>query len=163
MVSREARPRKPLGFFIMEQDYNKWKEYFKKHYQENKAKRKALVIKNREKKKDIWRKYEANWKRQRRKTNPDQKIKEAIRTRIYRAVKDGFKNKSNNSIDELGCSIKKYLIYLEQQFNEHMSWDNYGSYWEIDHIIPLSKGGSFHYTNTQPLTITENRQKGNQI
>ena len=41
-----------------------------------------------------------------------------------------------------------------------MNWDNYGSYWEIDHIKPLSKGGSFHYTNTQPLTVKENRRKG---
>ena len=43
MVSRDARPRKPLGFFIMKQDYNKYKEYFKKHYQKNKAKRLALT------------------------------------------------------------------------------------------------------------------------
>jgi len=46
-----------------------------------------------------------------------------------------------------------------------MSWDNYGrdEYWEIDHIIPISKGGSFHYTNTQPLSIEENQKKGNKL
>ena len=44
-----------------------------------------------------------------------------------------------------------------------MNWGNYGTYWEIDHTFPLSKGGSFHYTNTQPLTIEENRSKGNKI
>ena len=42
-----------------------------------------------------------------------------------------------------------------------MSWENYGIYWEIDHIKPLSKGGSFHYKNTQPLTIPANRSKSN--
>ena len=44
-----------------------------------------------------------------------------------------------------------------------MNWDNYGKMWEIDHIFPLSRGGSFHYTNTQPLTILENRTKSNNI
>jgi 5-methylcytosine-specific restriction endonuclease McrA len=44
-----------------------------------------------------------------------------------------------------------------------MNWDNYGVDWEVDHIHPLSKGGSFHYTNTQPLTIEENRSKGDKL
>ncbi len=34
---------------------------------------------------------------------------------------------------------------------------------EIDHIHPLSKEGSFHYTNTQPLTVKDNRIKSNKI
>ena len=44
-----------------------------------------------------------------------------------------------------------------------MNWDNYGTYWEIDHSIPLSKGGSFHYTNTSPMAISENRSKGSKL
>lgn len=74
------------------------------------------------------------------------------------------KNKSKK-IEILGCSIAEWVVYLEQQFDEYMSWDNYGKdgYWEIDHIIPISKGGSFHYTNTQPLSIEENQKKGNRL
>ena len=44
-----------------------------------------------------------------------------------------------------------------------MTWDNYGSYWEIDHLKPLSKNGSFDYTNTRPLSVTENRKKYNKL
>ena len=44
-----------------------------------------------------------------------------------------------------------------------MNWENWGIYWEIDHIIPLNKGGTFHFSNTQPLTITNNRKKSNKI
>jgi hypothetical protein len=51
-----------------------------------------------------------------------------------------------------------------------MSWNNHGSYWEIDHIKPCSsfdltdieqQKQCFHYTNLQPLTIYENRSKYN--
>lgn len=46
-----------------------------------------------------------------------------------------------------------------------MNWDNYGSFWEIDHYKPISKCSSFHevweLSNLQPLKCTENRSKGN--
>lgn len=35
--------------------------------------------------------------------------------------------------------------------------------YEVDHIIPLSKGGKHHENNLQYLTIAENRKKGNKI
>ena len=34
---------------------------------------------------------------------------------------------------------------------------------EVDHIIPLSKGGLHHEDNLQYLTIAENRSKGNRV
>ena len=45
-----------------------------------------------------------------------------------------------------------------------MSWDNHGTYWDIDHIIPLSTALNEadiirlnHYTNLQPLDSFINR------
>ena len=35
--------------------------------------------------------------------------------------------------------------------------------YEVDHIIPLSKGGLHHQDNLQYLTANENRRKGNRI
>ena len=35
--------------------------------------------------------------------------------------------------------------------------------YEVDHIIPISKGGPHHQDNLQYLTMTENRRKGNKI
>lgn len=73
----------------------------------------------------------------------------------------------------LGYTNDQFKAHLESQFTGLMSWDNYGDYWEIDHIVPVS-----HYCETmsseallsilitmnrldnlQPLTIEENREK----
>ena len=59
--------------------------------------------------------------------------------------------------------------YLEEQFEEGMSWDNHGPVWHIDHIIPIAYETPtikevikrLHYTNTQPLLAFENMSKGN--
>ena len=120
------------------------KEYQKLYFQENKDKR--------------WQ----YWK-EKRKTDLEYRITSNLRTRIWNAVNEYRYKKKNSTLAELGCSIQEYFVYLEKQFDEHMSWDNYGTYWEIDHIIPLAKEGSFHYTNTQPMEITENRIKGSKI
>ncbi len=95
-----------------------------------------------------------------RKTNPESKLKEYTRNRINECVKLYQLKKYDNTLDALGCSISDYVKHIQSQFNDNMSWDNYGEYWEIDHIKPLSKGGSFHYTNTQPLSVIDNRIKG---
>ena len=79
-------------------------------------------------------------------------MNQLLRGRFYDAVKHERKNSS--ILDLLGCSIKEYKLYLEQMFLEPMNWDNHGDIWEIDHIKPVSKGGSWHYTNTQPLFKT---------
>ena len=53
-----------------------------------------------------------------------------------------------------------------------MGWKNYGSVWEIDHIIPFASidvenleelAGVIHYTNIQPLLVSDNRSKGAKI
>jgi hypothetical protein len=84
--------------------------------------------------------------------DPEYKLTQLLRGRFYDAVKHDRKNSS--ILDHLGCSIKEYKLYLEQMFLEPMNWDNHGDIWEIDHIDPVSKGGSWHYTNTQPLFKT---------
>ena len=47
-----------------------------------------------------------------------------------------------------------------------MSWDNYGEYWSIDHIIPQNLAETVdelktlhHYSNLQPIEKSENSRK----
>ena len=148
-------------------------EYYKKHYSKESNRKKHLertkkwreengleYFREKNKKWTSNNKEHINeyWKN-RYQNNPEIKLHNRIRVRINNALNYYNKTKKQSTLEFLGCKIEEYFVYLEQQFDENMNWDNYGSYWEIDHIIPLNKGGSFHYKNTQPLTITENRKK----
>lgn len=105
-----------------------------------------------------------------RKTDVNYRISESIRKRILIALRKGIKTSS--SWDLLGCQPAEYVKYLETKFKPEMNWDNYGSYWEIDHIVPCShfnlinceeQKKCFHYLNTQPLAKDKNRIKGNRF
>ena len=151
-------------------------EYSKKYYKNNTEKKKQLVknweSKNPERKKinrknnyiqnkDREIKYSKNYFQEQYNNNPKFKLHHVIRNRIHASIK----NKSESSLDILGCNIEYYYFYLESQFTGKMNWENYGKYWEIDHIIPINTFSldeykkAFNYKNTRPLSITENRKR----
>ena len=91
-------------------------------------------------------------------------------TALYRALKS---KKSGRKWELLvGYTVNDLIKHLESKFDDKMSWDNYGSYWEVDHIKPRSL---FNYicpedkefkecwelSNLQPLEAIENMKKGN--
>ena len=107
-----------------------------------------------------------------RRLNPknrlDDSISESIR-KVLRGKKAGRKWEILT-----GYKLENLITHLEKQFDDKMSWDNYGSYWEIDHIQPKSL---FHYEepediefrkcwaleNLQPLEKLLNRKKYNKV
>lgn len=77
---------------------------------------------------------------------------------------DTTKKGSTESI--LGISYNVFKTYIEEQFIEGMSWENYGE-WQFDHKTPISWANTEdevyelnHYTNFQPLWTIENQIKG---
>lgn len=104
--------------------------------------------------------YYRAWNRNKLATDPLFRLRKSISSLINKHLRGA---KTQKTLQYLGCTIKEYKDYLEPMFTSEMVWDNYGKVWEIDHIIPLSKGGSFHYTNTQPLTVSENRIKSDKM
>jgi len=59
-----------------------------------------------------------------------------LKHQIYISIKQ---NKNNKKWEKMvNFSLKELKIHLELQFNKNMSWDNFGSYWWIDKIIPIS-------------------------
>ena len=104
------------------------------------------------------------YRRDRRKKDISYDISCRTRTRIGTAIK----NKSNSTKELLGCDIDFYIQYLEEKFEEGMTWENRDE-WHIDHIIPIASFDltdekqlfeAFHYTNTQPLWAEDNFRKG---
>ena len=89
-----------------------------------------------------------------------------LRGRINSVVRKGYK--SATTLRLLGCSPKTLMAHLEAQFQDGMSWDNYGD-WHIDHIRPCAsfdlldpeqQAQCFHFTNLQPLWAEDNIRKG---
>jgi hypothetical protein len=134
------------------------KEYAKTYYQKNKEQR--LEYTKTYKSKPENKERQCYLKKVKKQKDINFRILENLRSRLSNALKGRVKN---TTIEELGCSIEEFKIHLEKQFDENMNWGNYGPYWEVDHIQPLSKGGNFHYTNTQPMHFSENRSKGNRV
>jgi antitoxin component YwqK of YwqJK toxin-antitoxin module len=117
---------------------------------------------------DRWKEYYKEWQKpyQQNKYNTDPlyRLRMCVGTRMRLSLNSNNQIKLGKTIDYLGCDYNQLKQHLESKFIEGMNWDNFGiDGWEIDHIIPLSKGGSFHYTNLQPLWWKDNRSKGSKL
>ena len=99
--------------------------------------------------------------------NPLVKISASIHTTMYQSLKTG---KCSNSYhwSFLGYSLDHLKSHLEKQFIEGMSWENYGSRWQLDHIKPKSSFAlqtedelleCWSLENLQPLFEEHNLQK----
>jgi hypothetical protein len=42
-------------------------------------------------------------------------------------------------MDYIGCNIQYVREWLEYNFTNEMNWDNYDTFWSIDHVIPVCK------------------------
>lgn len=160
----------------VQRNKDKVKQKKKEYYIKNKDKIVAKRQLNSEKIKETRRLYRIknadkirDYYRKRYNSSPQYRIAKTIRSRIQDALKREHKSKRTEEL--LGISFKDFKIYLENNFKENMSWDNYGE-WEVDHIIPISSFDlsneseqlkAFNYKNTQPLWVSENRRKSNKI
>ena len=115
---------------------------------------------------DRIRRYKKNYFTDRYHSDIQFRLSKVLRSRVAMALKKN--QKRGSAIRDLGCSISELRLYLENQFQPGMSWDNYGK-WHIDHIIPLISFDltdreqfkkACHFTNLQPLWAEENISKG---
>lgn len=112
--------------------------------------------------------YRAKYQKTRRANDPLYKLCHTIRTLICGAFKKKNIQKLHKSESILCCTFEQFKEHLEQQFDDKMNWDNQGTYWELDHIKPVSLATNEqellalnHYTNFQPLFWRDNIMKSN--
>tara|TARA_R110000868_G_scaffold411351_1_gene703274 strand:+ start:221 stop:895 length:675 start_codon:yes stop_codon:yes gene_type:complete len=115
-------------------------------------------------------KYARDYMSKRRNTDPVFKVRGNVSRMILHGLKGN--HKTNSCFDALPYTPTQLVEHLERQFDDAMTWDNYGSYWHVDHIYPQSKLlydsldhpnflKCWSLDNLQPLEAIENMKKGN--
>lgn len=103
----------------------------------------------------------------RRKTDPQFRLSENMRSRLNQAFKSARTRKHDRSFTLIGCTIFELVAHIESLLRPGMKMSNYGE-WVIDHIRPVCSfdltdpdqaRACFHYTNLQPLWWEENVAK----
>lgn len=106
--------------------------------------------------------------KERRKTDLNFKLGEILRSKLHKILR----NQNTSHTKYLGCDVDWLKKWFEFRFDASMNWENLGSYWQIDHILPIHRFDfsketdikiCFHWTNLQPLTALENRQKSDKL
>ena len=103
------------------------------------------------------------WCKNERLTNINYRLKKSLAARLRNVV---VKNESTMSY--IGCNIQYLREWFEYNFTSDMNWNNYGSLWSIDHIIPVCKFDltndneklkCWNWSNLMPVTIKFNSSK----
>jgi len=110
-----------------------------------------------------WRENNTDYRKQ-----PHIKIRENTR-RIKSFLKEIKKEESTTKY--LGCTKIFFKKWLEYQFDSKMNWENYGNYWQIDHVIGCNNFETdeeslekcFHWSNTRPLEKSRNISKSDNV
>ena len=126
-------------------------------WQNKTEQRRQWNLDNPELRKEIGRRYY-----HKNKSNPLFRLNKNTRKSVWESLK---KSKEGRHWEFLvGFTLGELKRHLELRFADGMSWENYGSYWEVDHVKPLaccaSFGEAWNLGNLQPLTKYDNRSKG---
>jgi hypothetical protein len=150
----------------------KVKEKATVYYQKN---REEILKKQRDyRNTDRVRAMENEREKRKRNENPEYKLHTNV-SRLVRLslAKEG--GKAHGKIwKKLPYSSVQLKEHLEKQFDEVMTWDNYGSYWHVDHIYPRSLlpydtldhpnfSICWALENLQPLEAKKNIKKSNKV
>lgn len=144
---------------------DKRRQYQQKYYLDNLHKFKArnqTTLSKRTKKQ-----YKKN-----KRNDPVFRMRHNISNAILKALKHGKSRKAGQSILKyLRYTINDLKNHLQNQFDNQMSWNNYGTFWHIDHIIPQSdlpytsmNDVNFYkcwsLSNLRPLNAIQNMRDG---
>jgi hypothetical protein len=99
--------------------------------------------------------------------DPLERIKRSMKTLLLAKIK-----KNSSSTTYFGTNMDLIFKWLEFNFDDTMTWDNYGTLWQIDHTIPVnlwdvSKNDEvlmcFNWKNLMPLNALMNLRKASHL
>ena len=154
------------------------REWYEKNSEKALQQKKEYYIKNRDlvlERSKLWIKNNRdkvnNYIQNKKKENPLFRMELNLRSRMKQFLTQKNITKKNKTFEIIGVDVNELKHFIEEQFIDGMSWENYGIYgWHIDHKIPLCSAKNedellklFHYTNLQPLWAEDNLKKNGKL
>jgi hypothetical protein len=68
--------------------------------------------------------------------DPIFRLRRNVSGAVYNALKRQGYSKARSTFSALPYTPQQLAEHIEKQFDEKMNWENMGSYWHLDHIIP---------------------------
>jgi hypothetical protein len=168
--NKEIGREKAKAIWLKRRNNDEWMQKrraaSRKYRAENKEKFSAMNKRWRENNPDKWKDCKRA-QRNRQKADPVWRAMRNIRKRVREVLKGKRAARST-----VGCSRNEFMRHIESKFTNGMHWNNYGTYWHLDHVLPLSHfdlSDSYqakmanHWTNLQPLEAEKNIEKSNTI
>jgi hypothetical protein len=165
-----------------------------KHYNDNKQRireaQKEYYNDNKERIRDTQNEYNKEYRRRpdvkrmvakrlkkKRRNDPSFRMRERVTGAINYYLRKAGGEKNNSTWDAIPYTPEELKEHLESQFEDWMTWENYGNgkgCWNVDHIIPQSKLPydslehpnflkCWSLSNLRPLCSIENISKGNRM
>lgn len=171
-INKESRKKSIIKYTNSEKGISYRKNYYDTNKKEKLKYQKNYYIDNIEKIKLYRKKYNKENKSKLRETQRKY-YKKYPWIKMWRAILNSSlqrmkKLKTERTFRLLGYTSKELKTHLESKFNSKMNWSNYGSYWVVDHIKPVSKFDKntnikeiCALSNLQPLERIENLKKSN--
>tara|TARA_S200000501_G_scaffold277432_1_gene261265 strand:- start:365 stop:1642 length:1278 start_codon:yes stop_codon:yes gene_type:complete len=142
-----------------------WRKYREKNIEKVKERFDDWKDRN----KDAYRESRTTYLREKRRNDPIFRMQHNLRSRVHWALTHQETTKDETTMKLVGCDLDTLVDFLESNFDNHMSWENYGE-WHVDHIRPcasfhLGEDGQqkvcFNWRNLFPLWGEDNQIKGN--
>lgn len=154
----------------------KARDKYKENPQSFKERKDRYVESHREQYKESNKRYKAenrqkctDYERNKRQSDPVYRFRTSVRCLIWGYAKKKGYSGSKKVWEMVGCDFESFLAYIQSQFEEGMTLENYGhgeGCWNIDHIIPISTAKTDedierinHYTNLRPMWSSDNYKR----
>lgn len=91
------------------------------------------------------------------------RVHSLLRRQVLNCIK-----KIKTTEDYVGTKYENVAKWLEYNFTEEMTWENHGTIWDVDHVVPISKWDltkdehidmCFNWKNLSPLESPKNRNE----